>query len=248
MKNPKGEKYNCESCKKNEVMTTVQNVNKIPSKPPKINSNDTNSKQEYTLNDIMEKLMDMDNKYTDLLNKYEEQIKVNEILKAEILTIKSQLGKEQNKNEQNELRNNIIVNGVPYDKRENIEDIIKKMGEALQVQTVNKLKCFRIGKGRNHNGQMPIKVCFTSENEKEEFLEARKKKMINAKDLGYEEENIIYLNHDLTKANQYLFKEVLKYKRENNYRFAWISRGKIYMRKDEHSPVQPIEDTSNLKN
>ncbi|KAG5893431.1 hypothetical protein JTB14_017871 [Gonioctena quinquepunctata] len=145
-------------------MTPVQNVNKIPSKTTKTNSNDTNTKQEYTLNDIMKKLMEMDNKYTDLLNKYEEQVKVNEVLKSEILIIKWQLGKEQNKNEQNE---------------------------------------------------MPTKVCFTSEKEKEEFLGARKKKMITSKDLGYEEGNVIYLNHDLTKANQYLFKEVLIYKKEN---------------------------------
>ncbi|KAG5873891.1 hypothetical protein JTB14_001558 [Gonioctena quinquepunctata] len=78
--------------------------------------------------------------------------------------------KEQNKNEQNELINNIVINGVPYDNRENIEDIIKKMGEALQVQTFNKPKCFRIGKGRKHNGQLAIKVCYTSEKKKEEFL------------------------------------------------------------------------------
>ncbi|KAG5869857.1 hypothetical protein JTB14_024640 [Gonioctena quinquepunctata] len=68
--------------------------------------------------------------------------------------------------------------------------------EALEVQTLNKPKCFRIGKGRNLNGQLPIKVCFTSEKEKEEFLGARKKKMITSKDLGYEEGNVIYLNHD----------------------------------------------------
>ncbi|KAG5873438.1 hypothetical protein JTB14_003428 [Gonioctena quinquepunctata] len=155
----------------------------------------------------MKKLMEMDNKYTDLLNKYEEQVKVNEVLKSEILIIKSQLGKEQNKNGQNENR-----------KREKPQ------------------------------WTLPIKVCFTSEKEKEEFLGARKKKMITSKDLGYEEGNVIYLNHDLTKANQYLFKEVLRYKKENNYRFAWINHGKIYIRKDEHSPVRQIEDTSDLKN
>lgn len=62
--------------------------------------------KDYTINDIMRKLMEMDNKYTDLLRKYEDQVKINDVLKAEMLEIKSQLNKEKNRNEQNELKKN----------------------------------------------------------------------------------------------------------------------------------------------
>ncbi|KAG5864728.1 hypothetical protein JTB14_021824 [Gonioctena quinquepunctata] len=74
------------------------------------------------------------------------------------------------------------------------------MEEVLQVQTVNKTKCYRIGKRRKHNGQMPIKVCFSNKKEKE-VLRTRNQKMITSTDLGYK---IIYLNHDLIKIGKVL--------------------------------------------
>lgn len=87
-----------------------------------------------------------------------------------------------------------------------------------------------------------------SETEKEMFMQARKQKMITSRNLGFEEDNVIYANHDLTKANQYLFKEVLNYKKENHYKFAWVKAGRIHIRKDEHNKVRVIEDMSDLKN
>lgn len=86
MKNPKGER----SCRKSEVMPPAQNVNRTTSKPTKTNSHN-NTKDDYPLKDIMKKMMKMDNKYIDLLNKYEAQVKVNEDLKLEIQIIKSKL-------------------------------------------------------------------------------------------------------------------------------------------------------------
>lgn len=57
MKYPKGESYHCKSFRKSDVMTP-QNVNKIFEKPTKANLGNTRKK--YNLENIMEKLMEMD--------------------------------------------------------------------------------------------------------------------------------------------------------------------------------------------
>lgn len=76
----------------------------------------------YTLVDVMTKLEKMDEKYISFLTQYKEQIKVNEKFQAKLSKIKHQL----NKNKQNKLKNNLLMQGVAYKANENITDIINK--------------------------------------------------------------------------------------------------------------------------
>ena len=87
-----------------------------------------------TNNDIMDKLESMERRYNDLLNKYNEQIQINNQLKTEIIEIKSQL----NKSEQKELKNNVIVLGIPYRSNENLQQVVEKMGRNCRLICQNK--------------------------------------------------------------------------------------------------------------
>lgn len=73
-------------------------------------------------------------------------------------------------------------------------------------------------------------------------MRAKKNKNLDAKDLGFEKDGTIYINHDLTTENQRLYKRVREVKRSLNYKYAWVSHGNIYLRKTDNS--KPICVTS----
>lgn len=208
------------------------------------NVNSTKKKRkDYTIADVMAKLDDMDKKYNSLFLKYNEQVKVNEELKSELKLIKKQL----NNNEQKELNCNITIHGVPYEEREKLHEIVKKIGNQLQVPVEEEnFSAVRLGRGHQKNG--PIRVHFRNEETKKTFLASKLKISLNSQILGYAANNKIYLNHDLTKRNLEVFKAAQEYKKQNGYKYLWISSGKILLRKDEKSKVTLVEDEKDLKN
>lgn len=200
-------------------------------------------KDNYTNSDIMEKLMEMDEKYSKLFAKYEEQRQINEDLKNELQVIKKQL----NVKEQQQLNNNIIIQGVPYKENEKVEETIRKITNILGVVN-NAEKCFRLGSG-NGSKLAPIKVVFKNSEDKEKWMLAKKNKNLNT--AIFEQSNPpkpIYLNHDLTKRNFELFMAAKKFKNDNDYKYLWINNGKILMRKSDDSKILLIGDETDLKN
>lgn len=206
--------------------------------------NKNQSKPNYTINDVMAKLEDMDQKYNSLFQKYQEQIKINEDLKGELRSIQRQL----NRNEQRELNNNVILHGIPYKPNEELRRIVEKVGSELQVDlTSHKFKAVRIG--RDESKKNPIKVTFESLDSKTRLLKSPRKFNLNTNNLGFtNENNKIFLNHELTKRNLELFKKAQTFKNENNYKFLWINNGAILLRKIENSKIILVSSEDDLKN
>lgn len=202
-----------------------------------------NQQKNYTIADVMAKLDDMDQKYNSLLAKYHEQVKQNETMQAELISIKKQL----NKKEQNELDSNVIIQGIPFKESENLQQLIKKIGEKLDVPIGNNgLTAYRLGKDPSKN--CPIKVCFETRGVKEQMLKSKKRYELDTKDLGYRENNKIYLNHDLTKQNVKLFTMARTFKKDHDYKYLWMSNGTIFLRKDDRSKVIPVDSEMALEN
>nr|CAI5830318.1 unnamed protein product [Callosobruchus analis] len=102
----------------------------------------------YTIAEVMAKLEDMDRKYNQLFAKYNEQVAQNNLLEQEILQIKKLL----NANEQRELNKNMTIHDVPYQNQEKVLDIVKKIGEQLQVPVADgTVTAFRVRKANNDN-------------------------------------------------------------------------------------------------
>nr|CAI5843001.1 unnamed protein product [Callosobruchus analis] len=220
----------CDSCKERHANTGTRKQ--------KVKQDGT-----YTLADVMAKLEDMDRKYNQLFVKYNEQVAQNNLLKQEILQIKKQL----NTNEQRELNKNMTIHGVPYQNQEKVLDIVKKIGEQLQVPIADgTITAFRVGKTNNDN--RPIKVIFQDEETKTNMLRSKLKVTLNTQKLGFSTNRKIFLNHDLTKRNLELFKETQKFRKDNDYKFLWISSGKILLRKNENTKIILVEDEDDLKN
>ncbi|KAG5886592.1 hypothetical protein JTB14_001016 [Gonioctena quinquepunctata] len=99
----------------------------------------------------------MEQKYNDLLIKYDDQDSINNELRREILEVKTKLNWEINKNEQDKRKNNIIIMGITKTKpNESTDEIIKTIGNSLQV-SLGKVRSYRLGKSPI-GGKSPIKV------------------------------------------------------------------------------------------
>ena len=65
-------------------------------------------------------------------------------------------------------------------------------------------------------------------------------------DLGYVQDNKIYIAESLTELNKKLFNRCLNVRREKAYQFLWTSNGRIYMRKDKDSRTNIIASPNDL--
>ena len=64
---------------------------------------------------------------------------------------------------------------------------------------------------------------FTSRDVREKFYRARKVlKDITSPDLGFSEEDRIFINESLTQCNKEFFKDCLKIKKDEGFQFLWI--------------------------
>lgn len=133
------EAWKCDVCKKKKEADS-KTINK--------------SKDSYTNYDIMSKLLEMDDKYNKLFEKYEKQLKENQDLRKEIHAIKKQL----NAKEQQDLNNNIIIQGIPYKENEKIETVAQKLASLLEVPN-NIEGALRLGE-RKQDKVTPIKIIF----------------------------------------------------------------------------------------
>lgn len=192
-----------------------------------------------TLEDIMDKLESMEQKYSDLLSKYEEQKKINDTVQQELKDVK----KELNKWEQSKLINNMLVQGVPLKENENLQEVVKQIGQYLDAPIRKRFTAYRLGKNNNS----PIKIEFEDGNEKKQMMISKKRLQMESRNLGFPNSNKIYLNHELTKGNVKLHTAARLFKKQHNYKFLWIHDGNIFIRKNENSRIILVDNEDVLK-
>lgn len=214
------------------------------------------------------------NKFLDLANaKYEEAMNTlskhnevqkeitaeNKILKSAMQSLEGKVYRMQaelNDIEQYSRRECLEIQGIPLPKdgghAEDTNQIITKIGELMSVEIdeVDISVSHRLPVSRNYKGnrsEPAIIAKFVRRDVKEQFYRARKElKNLTTKDLGYDISNNIYINESLTESNKALFKECVKAKKEMGFTFIWTSNGKIFLRKDEHSPVIHIKSKDDI--
>jgi hypothetical protein len=170
----------------------------------------------------------------------------------EVIKLSSELKKskqEVNELEQYSHRNNLIIYGIPEDKGENIQHVLRRLANALQfaewspslVDAVH-----RMGKS-NQSQPRPIIIKFVSRLVKEEFWIKRKvKRNLKATDLGFSSENSIYINESLTHANRELLRMTRVAARQKGYTQVWTSNCSIFVRREKGSQLIKITSTNDI--
>lgn len=176
-----------------------------------------------------------------------EYLNLMEGLKAENANLKTRLVEMEARLEDNEqyLRSNTLeVQGVPESRNEDVYDIVRKVGVALDMNFQREAIdiCHRLGKRPGSDNPAGIIVKFVRREDKIKMLEKRRiKRNLNTRDIGYPgEANPVYVNESLSPARRRLLAAARTAKREKNYTYIWVRNGKIFMRKNPGDPVVVI--------
>lgn len=162
----------------------------LPDDSDEVPNNSRNHNQ-VSLNDIMDKLLQIEAKHADLLTKYEVQVKINEELRSEIADIRRQISADNgivnpanilnSDNEifqevfqrQTRINNLMVFNlGLEEDTPELVQ--ISSLLSSKVSRPVEASSVVRVGKP-NRNGHKPLKVTLTNANDVSTVLKNRRK-------------------------------------------------------------------------
>ncbi|XP_050677273.1 uncharacterized protein LOC126973973 [Leptidea sinapis] len=183
----------------------------------------------------------------------EERIHVIEQAQAEVLKLSDRiLTMESDLNDKNQWMrlNNVEIKGVPMKDRENLFEIINKIGNKIQYpitkQNINFLARVPSRDGLAVRAK-PIIVSFLSRYVKEDFVaSARSFKKLIAADIDLPGTSPIFINDHLTVENKILLKKTKKLKEEKNFDFVWVKNCKIFARKNPGSKIITIKSEKDL--
>lgn len=212
-----------------------------------------------TLRDISNNLNRQAQSHGELLKENKLQTQKIEELVSEIATCKKEnialksenevLAAKINDLEQYSKNFNLEIQGVPETSGENVYQIVTKIANFLgaDINTDEIERCHRLGKSKIPNKHSGIIAKFYSRNVKEVILKGKKGKGdIQAEEIGFiGATSKIYVNEHLTKTNKHLF-WLARAAKQIGYKFVWTRRGKIFIRKDEHSPVIHIAKPADI--
>jgi hypothetical protein len=136
--------------------------------------------------------------------------------------------------------NTVEIHGVPQEENENVMEVVKKLGVALDMPITEEMvdACHRLRRKQGDGRAPGIVVKFVRRLDRQKLIEKRKvKRTLNTGHIGYSDSTPIYINESLTYIRRKLLATAREMRKEKGYRFIWIKEGKIFVRKEENSPV-----------
>lgn len=177
-----------------------------------------------------------------ILEKYSEETK--ESLR-ELQSRNDELNRKVNDLEQYSRMENLVISGIPREENENVRQTIVKLVKKLNVNLENNeiSTCHRL----SNQGMAGIVARINNRDKKMEMIRKSREKKLNAKDMGWEEDQNIYVSNQLTGFTMGILKAAKKLRSENKLEFVWEKEGKVYVRKNETSPAIRITDCEQLE-
>lgn len=193
--------------------------------------------------------------YDEMKIIYEKIIQENTSLKKinaqvtnkmeQITTENLNLQQNINQIKQNEIKNNIVIFGIPNQKDNhslntafnNILSETNMSTDAVEIDDIYQKK--------TQTDQAPIFIKFRNFKNKIDFKQSIKaytsinKKCLHTADLGYTKNNKVIFADQLTDTNQNLLREA-KTLRVHGYKYIWTSNGKVLVKKDDNRDTSPI--------
>lgn len=200
-------------------------------------------------------LTEQNKELKEKIDKLEKQTKDD---KEHILLLESKIEDLQRIN----YKASIEIKNVPKKINETKEDLINMTSTLAKninckIDTINIRDIYRVKQKRNSQiMNTPIVVEMNSTLLKTEILHKCKKfniknkEKIRAKHLRFntDEETPVYVSEQLTTRASRLYFLARELARSNNYRFCWTSFGKVFMRRDDNSPIITIRSEAHIHN
>lgn len=166
----------------------------------------------------------------------------NRKLTEELTSVKSELVELK----QYSRANNLEVKGLPQNANEVLDALVVELGTRVGAQlcpsdidTVHRVPS-------KTNGVQNVVVRFVRRSVRDQVLQKAKKHRLTSADLGFHGTEPIFVNEHLCLENKILLSKTIRCKKEKGWKFAWVSQGKIFMRKNENSDALQITCDSDL--
>lgn len=181
-----------------------------------------------------------------LLEKLETIEKENHILKKKICDLEARIEDE----EQYSRVNCIEIHGIPQQTNENVLQIVKEVGVAIDYKVSDDMidNCHRLGRSVSGKPVPGIIVKFTRRLDKEEFL--RKKRVrhnLSTRHMGMNTDLPVFINESLCPSRRRLYALARQAKKTKEYKYIWLRGGKILMRKNDGGPVKLVSSAGDLE-
>lgn len=200
------------------------------------------------MDDVLSKMNQMQNTMNQISTKQKKLEEENEQLKSKI----KEMERAEDDLEQYTRNKNIQIDGVPQQDNENLEEMMKVIGEKIDVPIKNEdIDAIHRIPTRSPSNPEPIIVQFLTRKKRDAIIQKAKPAKLTTKDLNMTcNEKSIFINEHLTKKRKQIMYEARKLKNEKSYKFLWTKGCKIFIRKDERSnsiQLNCMEDLKKIK-
>lgn len=196
------------------------------------------------LQDLAKSQEFLSSKYDELIDTVKEFSRSNKKIKQEIETVKkrnidmnlelSQLKAKVNAMEQHALNNNVVIRGIG--KGNDPAQMVQKIADAIGVKIVGNVQSHEVLIANNQ----VIIAKFADLTSKIDFIKTAKKKKINTRTMGFDDEsNPIYVDEQLTKDTYKLFARAKQLKKIG-IKYIWVANGQILIRETDEAKVTKI--------
>lgn len=197
--------------------------------------------------DIASLKISMDSRIDSL----ERRIQVIETSQDDTKVLSQRVEKlEEELNEKNQWMraNNIEIKGVPLKDRENLFDILEKIGNKIHYPIQKNDINFVVRVPSRENNHKPIIVSFLNKYKKEDFVAAaRSFKTLCTADINLEGTSRIYINDHLTMQNKILLSKAKALAKDFDFEYIWVKNSKIFGRKNSLTKVFVIKTEKDLE-
>lgn len=217
-----------------------------------------NSELESDLKDVI-KSMEYTSSQQDTLEasmkKFQESIKTTDTFESEINTLRtsvSDLKLELNTQQQRNLLCNLEISGLPESTSEDLGNIAinlaKYAGVTLtreDIDHINRVQPRQRNPGRPRNVVMKLRSRILKDNI---LAGIRKNRGVTTLDISMPgDTRRIFINEHLTVDNKILYKQCREAAKSKYYQYVWTKNCRIFMRKNETSPMTLIKQEQDLK-
>ncbi|XP_075990160.1 uncharacterized protein LOC142985797 [Anticarsia gemmatalis] len=172
----------------------------------------------------------------------------------EILLLKNSVSELQHRlnfSEQENMRSELEIFGVPEENNENVSHVVMLTARKIGVQLVDSEidEAFRAGARRSNAVERPRSIILrlTRRSKRSDILKAAKnRRPLTSEDIVKGTSSKVFINERLTKTNKELFRNARIRAQAHGFRFCWIRNGTIYVRKAEKQPPIPIRSSADL--
>lgn len=133
---------------------------------------------------------------------------------------------------------NVEIKGLPVVAKEDLTSSVRGIATCFGTK-VSESDIEVAHRVQSRNKKTPnVVVTFASRGVRDRLLSAAKKTRLNTTHLGFYIQ--LYINEHICVENKVLLNKARLAKREKNWKYVWVSQGKVLMRKTENSPVLQI--------